>query len=270
MVLIGLFNKLLYTQDALMWYGICGIFLVFFRNLKPKYLITISVCLLVANYLLISPNSIGTYLLGPVVGNRYGVHKSFLDVLMYPDAVVDYLRSALNGALFYTLALFIFGYWIAKIGFIENIQDRMTKRLLLTIWCIFIVSFIANFKLQSFNLYLYIFSCFSASAAYASALLYAYYHSRIFKRVLSLLEPYGKLGLTNYSMGGILGVIFINEFGLGLYKYGLTTVILFFIAFYFVQAMFSYYWLRYFTYGPMEYIWRVATERKKIPFLRRR
>ena len=109
---------------------------------------------------------------------------------------------------------------------------------------------------------------YSASIAYASALLYAYYNCGYCNRILRLFEPYGKLGLTNYSIGGILGVIFINEFGMGLYKYPLTFIVLFFIVFFLVQAVFSYYWLRYFTYGPMEYVWRVATERKKIPFLR--
>lgn len=270
LVLIGIFNQLFCTYDALMWYGLCGMTLVFFRDLKPKYLIIISACLLLAHYFVVSPLQLGTKLFGDAHADRYGVDKSFWDVVSYPYAVVDRIRLQLNRGVFYTPALFLFGYWVAKIGFIEHVKERMTKRLLLTTWVIFIVSFIANYLQREFNLILFIITSLSGSAAYVCVLLYAYYHSDWCQRVLCKFEPYGKLGLTNYTLGGILGVIFINEFGLGLYKYGLTTVVLFFMAFFFFQAIFSYYWMRYFTYGPLEYIWRVATERKRIPFLRRK
>lgn len=46
LALIGLFNKLFYTYDALMWYGICGMVLVLFRNFKPKYIIICCIGLL--------------------------------------------------------------------------------------------------------------------------------------------------------------------------------------------------------------------------------
>lgn len=270
LALIGLFNKLFYTQDVLMWYGLCGMTLVLFRSIKPKYLITISICMLIAHFFLVAPLQIGTRLFGEAHPDRYGVSKSFFEVITYPYAVVDRLRLQLNWGLFYTPGMFLFGYWIAKIGFIEHSKERLSKCLLLMIWGIFIISVFADYMCQEFNLYIYVISSFSGSAAYASAVLYAYYHCEWCNRILRKLEPYGRLGLTNYSMGGIIGVICINEFGLGLWKYGLTTIVLFFIGFYILQAVFSYYWLRYFTYGPFEYVWRVATERKRIPFLRSR
>ena len=266
LALIGLFNKLFYSFDALMWYGLWGMVLVLFKNLKPRILIISCVCIqLIGMYL--AQFRIGDFLFGISAANRYGNEKSFYDVLTYPNAVVDYLRVVLNGGPLGTLSKFLFGYWIAKIGFIESLQDRLTKRILLITWIFFIGFFVLNFILQNKGINsLGIFANYSASAAYASALIYVYYNSRLCNRVLKLFEPYGKLGLTNYSVGGILGVIFINEFGLGLYKYPLSGIVLFFIGFFLLQAVFSYYWLCYFTYGPMEYVWRLATERKKIPF----
>lgn len=266
--LIGLFNKLFYTYDALMWYGIWGMFLVLMRNFKPKYLITVCIALLFLGQYL-AKFKVGNLLFGPYVFARYGIDKSFVDVVTYPNAVVDYLREVLNGGVLNILAMFIFGYWLAKKGFIEHLPEKLTKRFLAIIWSAFIVLFVVNYfiLIKDVHIGLVTTLCnYSASIAYASALLYAYYHSGLCNRVLSLFEPYGRLGLTNYSFGGILGVVFINEFGLGLYKYGLTHIVLFFIAFFILQAVFSYYWLRLFTYGPMEYVWRVATERKKIPF----
>ena len=39
-----------------------------------------------------------------------------------------------------------------------------------------------------------------------------------------------------------------------------------FIGVYLLQAVFSYIWLQHFRYGPMEYLWRAATERRFIKF----
>ena len=270
MMLMGLFNILFFTYDVLMLYGFWGMVLVLFRNLKAKYLIALGVIILIVSTYL-SGFRLGDKLFGPLadISLRYGKDKSFFDVVFYKLAVVDNLHIILNNGVLSTLAKFIFGYWIAKIGFIDYVQQRMTKRLLLTIWSVFIVCFLTKY-LFHVNIKLFeVVINYSASAAYASALLYAYYHSGFCNRILKLFEPYGRLGLTNYSMGSTFGVIFINEFGLGLYKYPLTFVVLFFIGFFLLQAVFSYYWLRYFTYGPMEYVWRVATERKRIPFLRK-
>ena len=270
LALIGLFNKLFYSFDALMWYGIWGMVLVMFRNVKPNLLIiTCILCLLLDIFL--GKFHIGDLLFGQVTGNRYGPDKSFSDVFFYSSAVTDYCRIVLNGGIFDTLAKFIFGYWIAKIGFIENLKEKVTKRFLIITWVAFIVLFSVNMLLRMMGSYYVVIrslSHYSASIAYASALVYVYYNSNFCNRILRLFEPYGRLGLTNYSVGGILGVIFINEFGLGLYKYPLTLVVLFFVGLFLIQAVFSYYWLRCFTYGPMEYVWRVATERKRIPFLR--
>lgn len=271
LMIIGLFNKLFFTYDVLMLYGFWGMVLVIFRNLKPKWLIFSCICILIVRPYLAEFN-LGDKLFGTSVGIRYSNDKSFYEVLSYyPNAVLDYLHVMLNVAAIGFLASFLFGYWIAKIGFIEHLKERLSKRYLFLIWVIYFVLFVINYlqyKFDSQFVLMKTLTNYSGSVAYASALLYLYYHSESCKKVFSFFEPYGRLGLTNYSMSGILGVIFINEFGLGLYKYPLMVIILFFIVFFLFQAVFSYYWLRYFTYGPMEYVWRVATERKKIPFRR--
>lgn len=271
LMLIGLFNKLFYSYDALMRYGFCGMFLILFRDIKPKWLFVISICLLMAHIFILPKFQLGTLLLGPVTVQRYGINKSFCDVLSNPYTVADYLRIVLDDNTLRVFAMFIMGYGIAKIGMIEHIEERLTKRILVISWVVFIFFFMINFLLYNYwaqNHLMNELTNYSASFAYALALLYVYYHSGVGNRLLRFFEPYGKLGLTNYSMGGILGVVFINQFGLGLYKYPLTIVVMFFIGFFLLQAVFSYYWLRYFTYGPMEYVWRVATERKQIPFRR--
>jgi len=269
LLLIGLFNKLIYSFDILMWYGFWGMVLVLFRNVKPKWLLASSVALIIIA-IIFAKFKFGDMLFGPVLVRRYRVEESFIDILTYPDAVKDNLRGLLNSDGFKAFACFLMGYCIAKVGFIEHLQERMTRRIVLITWMLFAALFAADFVLQKHGINdLRRFTNYAGSAAYASAFIYAYYHFKSCNRILRYFEPYGKLGLTNYSVGGICGVIFINEFGLGLYRYPLPFILLFFIGFFLVQAVFSYYWLRYFTYGPMEYVWRVATERKPIPFRRK-
>ena len=77
------------------------------------------------------------------------------------------------------------------------------------------------------------------------------------------LEPYGKLGLTNYSMQGIVGIVLAGILFVPYhisFEYYLLTMILFYV----VQVVFSIIWLRYYKYGPFEWLWRCATEKRWI------
>ncbi|MEV4240219.1 DUF418 domain-containing protein [Nocardia sp. NPDC049737] len=79
-----------------------------------------------------------------------------------------------------------------------------------------------------------------------------------------VLEPMGRMALTNYvSATGLilaadpwLGISDSNRYGALL---GLAVGI---IA---VQAVWSYYWLRWFRYGPLEWVWRCVTWWRLVP-----
>ena len=80
------------------------------------------------------------------------------------------------------------------------------------------------------------------------------------------MEPYGKLGLTNYIMQSVLGLLVFAPFFLGINYLNTTCNVLVALAIYSLQAILSIWWLRYFTYGPFEWLWRSATYLKIIPF----
>jgi uncharacterized protein len=78
-----------------------------------------------------------------------------------------------------------------------------------------------------------------------------------------LLLPFsyvGRLSLTNYLLQSIICTTIFYGYGLGLYGeinhlQGLLLTLFIFI----IQIVFSYLWLKKFSYGPMEWVWRSLT-----------
>ncbi len=84
-----------------------------------------------------------------------------------------------------------------------------------------------------------------------------------------LLEPMGRMAITNYVSA--TGLILAADPWLGLsdsYRYG--TLLGLGAAIIAVQAAWSYYWLRWFRYGPLEWVWRCVTWWRPVPNLRTR
>jgi uncharacterized membrane protein YeiB len=98
------------------------------------------------------------------------------------------------------------------------------------------------------------------SFSYALLFLLLYYKTYPFFR---FLEPYGKLGLTNYSMQGVVGVV-LGGLVFAPRHLPITQFILTMILFFFVQLAFSTIWLKYYKYGPLEWVWRCGIERRWI------
>ena len=262
LMLIGIVNKVFFTYDALMWYGIYGMMLVPVRYMKPKHILKFF-CLLFMATVALQRLKIGNTLFGVAEGNRYAGNGTFMDVLTYPYAIQDYARGIFNHGVLAPYALFVLGYWLAVKGYIEKLEQIVTGKVVLICWVFYLVSF----ALPDTGVLKHFFrriTIYGACFAYATSVIYLYYHSSGVHSVLRLLEPYGKMGLTNYSMQGIIGVCIIWQFTTGVWPYSLWGVVIVFIGVYLLQLVFSCVWLQYFRYGPLEYLWRAATERKII------
>ena len=96
------------------------------------------------------------------------------------------------------------------------------------------------------------------------------YKSGIFGWFFALLRPAGQMALTNYlTQSLICGAIF-NGYGFAMFgklqRYEMYVIVL---AVWVFQITFSMIWMRYFLYGPAEWLWRSLTYWKPQPFLRR-
>ena len=103
-------------------------------------------------------------------------------------------------------------------------------------------------------------SLITLSGALGSGFLTLYY-SRRFGKYLEVLSPYGRAALTNYIMQGVIGSILFAPwaFGFTFSSWGLFALVIVGLFIYIVQWAFSYVWLKFYLYGPLEWLWRSGT-----------
>ena len=264
---IGLVNKIFYTVDALMWYGMWGVVLVLFRRLSCRWLLIcfgltffISSLCLNTSILQISSNS-------PPLA-RYNLPTSLKSIMRYPilSAARDYIVIVSRDPLS-CLWQFLLGYYLGKSGIIEKIEQyaKFYNAIILGI------GYFIFFVLSRFNLGKGIdglvlnLSWLLGSLFYSILFLWIYYR---FFPILRYLEAYGKLSLTNYSMQGVVGVI-ISLLLYIPYHWPIEYIYISSLVFFLFQLIFSNVWLQYFTNGPLEWIWRCLTNLKYVSPLKR-
>ncbi|WP_462413080.1 DUF418 domain-containing protein [Neobacillus sp. Marseille-QA0830] len=104
------------------------------------------------------------------------------------------------------------------------------------------------------------------SAFYACLLIWLVRRT-FFQKILSPLKSYGRMALTNYVSQTAVVLIAGNAFGLsGNMTYLQSLYVCIFI--YVVQLIFSAVWLRWFRYGPLEWVWRMITYLERLPIRR--
>jgi uncharacterized protein len=86
------------------------------------------------------------------------------------------------------------------------------------------------------------------------------------QRRLAPLARVGKLALSVYLLQSLVGVLLFFHVGLGLFDQttpGVNSLLA--IGIFAVMMIVCGWWLKYFQYGPVEWLWRSATERRWIP-----
>ena len=104
------------------------------------------------------------------------------------------------------------------------------------------------------------------------AMTYGFVAAVLLLGVKGWMSPFaavGRMALTNYLMHSLVFTTVANSYGLGLYgrihpAQGLALC----FAFYALQVPFSLLWLKFFNYGPAEWLWRSLTYGKPQPWAR--
>ncbi len=187
-----------------------------------------------------------------------------------------------------TLALFILGLVIGRFRFFEEAQTRKGRNMVIFtgfVIALFALKYImslfpqqaapamfGNFggNAQSPSYFLLALEnvynvCFSGALAMGFIVLY---QLRGVGRCLDVMTSYGRMGLTNYVSQSIIGALIFSMWGFGSIFGGWSAGQLFILALviYGVQIVISKYWLKYYLYGPFEWLWRSATYLKWQPF----
>jgi uncharacterized protein len=104
-----------------------------------------------------------------------------------------------------------------------------------------------------------------ALALFFIALVATLWQKAAWRRLLVFLAPVGRMALTNYLLQTIVCLFIFYGYGFGQFgRVGATTATLIALAIFLLQILMSALWLNYFSYGPMEWIWRQLTYRQRL------
>ncbi len=177
------------------------------------------------------------------------------------------------------LGMFLIGFYVGRKMMYANLSNYATLLKKLMLWG-FVIGLPASFAMAWFegdgkNVYqsvwglldtfFYAIGVVPLSLAYVSAVCLYWVKTKGINK-LSVFAPVGRMALTNYLLQSLFGVFIFYGAGLGLgQKMGPVYFIPIAIGFYLLQVFFSNIWLKYFQFGPLEWIWRSLTYGKKQP-----
>jgi uncharacterized protein len=267
---IGLVHLLfIWNGDILTEYSLAGL-IVLPWLWGPRWLLALSAACFLVLYLAMP-------LLPPVVPwptaawiwhhllearDAYGA-GGFLDVLAFRLRETPSLLP-LHVAIFpRTLALFLFGMFVWRTGIIRSPANHgfllrgvaiigvvaggaMTIAVQSHAW---LAPGPAQFSVEGLSTTL-------LATGYGAAII-CFADTPVGKRMLAWAAPLGRMAFTNYlAQSLVFGWIFYS-YGLGLFgRVGAATALAIGICVYIIQVLVSIQWLRYFRFGPVEWLWR--------------
>lgn len=102
-----------------------------------------------------------------------------------------------------------------------------------------------------------------------AAMLMLIIKSGFLKWLMRSLRAVGQTAFTNYIMQSVICSLFFFGYGLGYYgKLELYQLYFVVLAIWTLEMIVSPIWLKYFSFGPLEWVWRCLTYRKVMPFRR--
>ena len=96
--------------------------------------------------------------------------------------------------------------------------------------------------------------------ALVASVVLLWYGFGAFRRAVGPISAIGRMSLTNYLLQSVLGTAVFYNWGLGLYReVGIVYALLIGTGLVVVQYQFSRLWLRRFSHGPVEWLWKKLT-----------
>ena len=302
---IGLIGNSYYSLEIISIYAIFGLALIPLYSAKNWILITITALLLLGTPRIIQSNFHNKTIKEQKAENPTDSNAQRSLAVPENNQNSSFLNSAkqnyttrLQGKINYqfgmlgrgyvTFALFVFGLIVGRLRFFEDVHIKKKRNVILFAGFIILAILVSMAKglfppfhsiilfmpgselitpsmlivqaLNDINMVL-----FSGALAMGFIILY---QTQFFGKYLDVFSPYGRMGLTNYEMQGLIGSMVFSAWAFGTYfgQCGITELFFLGILIYIVQLFISKIWLKHFLYGPLEWAWRSATYLKFQPF----
>jgi len=289
LLVIGWIHLLcLFGWDILHIYGITAFILFFSRKLPDRALLWIGLALLLfarpfvtwvfdasgIKGLFDDPVAAEAGVLARQAAAQSGDFFTFI-ALMNKDYLTWFLTGGLLGWIFYALGRFYMGAWVARRGWIQNAAENlpMFRRWL---WPLLL----AGLLLESVHLFtedvpetalfgqvellrtvLHVTATPLIAAGYVCAIV-CLFHGRSLSWLVKPFAPVGQMALTNYLMQSVAIILILTSVGPGLGLAGnaaISTFLPLVVTFFTAQIVVSHFWMKFFAFGPAEWLWRMLT-----------
>lgn len=301
MLLFGSLHMLIWTGDIVLFYAMLGFFLLPLRRFTDKTLLISGAVLVLSPILLYALKMQWPVLNTPAVVLRDTGYKAY-HYLLGISSEEEYMAwikktnwwgilkenmAGSFGRFSYLLfisripkvfGMFLIGFVIGRSDFYKNIaQNKKTVYRVIVFGLLlglpanyFLAYYSSNFGADYFNLKInglyqtmaYALGVAPLALVYAGTLMLCFQKS-VGKKLMLIIAPVGKMAFSNYVMHSLVCHFFFLPPGLGFGGQVGTLYLTFFgMALFASQIILSTVWLRYFNYGPVEWIWRSLTYRK--------
>jgi len=286
LMLFGMIHMFFWSGDILFVYALVGFVFTLFRNLKTKTIFVISVLAFV------TPLIIDVIILqwrpGFMVPDQKLALKTYLD--LKPEQIIEpFMNGSFwevtkmnfhnliwrwfdllpSGRPFKILSLFLLGFYLMSIGYFQE-KALSVKRLLvyavLGLGFTFLSKQVGGSMGQfpsNWNdvLYKFLFSFGQINMAFAYiSIITILYKTALGKKLLSGLKYVGRMSFSSYLSHTFFGILIFYSYGLGYFgQFPLWQVEIIAIIVFVVQVYLAKLWLKYYSFGPLEWLWRSLT-----------
>ncbi len=258
--------------DVLLLYAIMGVVLFVVRKWDMKSITILSVIMLLqpmewAMYFIGASKA--DQLNGPLYGEifKYSTEGNFLDFIKGNLTIgqkASFMWAVENGRMFQTGGLFLLGYMAGKLNrFAEN---DLNKNFWLKVLMISAFIYVPIATIQGLTKDSYAGSVFDMWQKLAftfvivPSFILSYWRFTQFRTMCSSLRTYGRMSLTNYLSQSLLGMLIFMPYGLNLApKAGMALSLILAMGIFAIQILFSNYWFKRNTKGPLEMLWHKIT-----------
>jgi uncharacterized protein len=302
MLLLGACHLLLWPGDIVFFYAMLGFILLPLRKFSNKTLLITGCLLVLSPILLYwlkmtwpvlnYPTEVTMTTAKKLEGSLVNIksEEDFIKIMKHGNSWFDQLKMNIVGFfyryqyLFFVsripkvLGIFLIGYVVGRSDFYKNIQQH--KKLLY--WIVgggLVIGLPANYFLADYmnnhmgdywqlktkgwyQTIAYALGVAPLAMAYVGLFMLSF-QTTTGKKILGVLAPVGKMAFSNYIMHTLIGNFVFLGAGLGYFgEVGPVYYTIFGVLVFICQIIISTVWLKYFNYGPVEWLWRSATYKK--------
>lgn len=297
LLVIGLIHLCLFwAGDILTLYALLGFTLIYFIKLSDKTLLIVASLLIlfpIIHWLFVYATNINYYVFffktNGVYYEYFGLPTRDINGMPFADfqkfqankSLLDFFKMNIGntfirigailreGLIFKVLGIFLIGLWAGRKVLNENILDNtkfLKKIAVLGILVGLPISILRTYiefyggpedYWKLFETITYALGTVPLAMGITALLAILYFKK---PSAFIIFAPVGKLALSNYMFQTFIAVIIFYGIGLGFTgKFGFTVIMIIAICIFAFQVLMSKLWLKYFRFGPFEWIWRQLT-----------